>query len=86
MVITTCNVPVEAHWSISIVERYHAVLHRGYQIIVDEGITKKDIALQMTVKLVNDTAGPNKRVPILLVFGAYPRMHFIDLSAPTIIQ
>ena len=28
----------------------------------------------MAVKAVNDTAGPDGLVPILLVFGAYPRM------------
>lgn len=86
MAITTRSVPVEAHWSIGIVERYHAVLRRAYQIIVDEGITQKEIALQMAVKSVNDTAGPNGLVPTLLVFGAYPRMHSMDPPAPTIIQ
>ena len=86
MAITTRSVPVEAHWSIGIVERYHAVLRRAYKIIVDEGITQKETALQMAVKSVNDTAGPNGLVPTLLVFGAYPRMHSMDLSAPTIIQ
>lgn len=29
-------------------------------------------ALQMAVKAVNDTAGPDGLVPTLLVFGAYP--------------
>ncbi len=45
MAITTRSVPVEAHWSIGIVERYHAVLRRAYQIILDEGITQKETAL-----------------------------------------
>lgn len=40
----------------------------------------------MAVKSVNDTAGPNGLVPILLVFGAYPSMHSMDPLAPTIIQ
>lgn len=43
--IITCSIPVEMHWSIDIVKKYHAVLHRAYQIIVNEGITKKEIAL-----------------------------------------
>ncbi|KAM4064075.1 hypothetical protein HRG_012589 [Hirsutella rhossiliensis] len=30
--------------------------------------------LQMAIKAINDTAGPNGIVPTLLVFGAYPRM------------
>jgi hypothetical protein len=42
--------------------------------------------LQMTVKAVNDTAGPDGLVPILLVFGAYPRMTEPDLPAPTTTQ
>ena len=40
----------------------------------------------MAVKSVNDIAGLNGLVPILLVFGAYPRMHSMDPPAPTIIQ
>ena len=42
--------------------------------------------LKMAVKAVNDTTSSNGLVLILLVFGAYLRMHSIDLSAPTIIQ
>lgn len=84
---TTRSVPVEAHWSIGIVERYHAILRRAYKVIMDdlheEGITK-DLGLQMAVKAINDTAGPNGLVPTLLVFGAYPRMHSLDLPAPSI--
>ncbi|KAM4057859.1 hypothetical protein HRG_014490 [Hirsutella rhossiliensis] len=30
--------------------------------------------LQMAIKAINDTTGPNGIVPTLLVFGAYPRM------------
>ena len=92
MVITTKAVPVEAHWSIGIVERYHAMLRRAYLIIKEElcningtGINK-DIGLQMAVKAVNDTAGPDGLVPTLLVFGAYPRMLSFDPPAPTILQ
>ena len=40
----------------------------------------------MIVKIVNYTAGFNNLVSTLLVFGAYPRMHIIDLQIPTIIQ
>jgi hypothetical protein len=34
--------------------------------------------LQMAVKVINDSAGPNSIVPILLVFGVYPRLTKID--------
>jgi hypothetical protein len=77
MVILTKSVPVEAHWSVGIVERAHPTLRRAYEIITDElqgpgsGVTK-EMALQMAVKAVNDTAGPDGLVPTLLVFGAYP--------------
>jgi hypothetical protein len=89
MAITTKAVPVEAHWSVDIVERYHAELRRTYQVIFDDlngnGISK-EVILQMTVKAINDTAGPNELVPTLLIFGAYPRMHFMDPPAPSITQ
>jgi hypothetical protein len=37
--------------------------------------------LQMAVKAVNDTAGPDGLIPILLVFGTYPRLS--DMSPPS---
>jgi hypothetical protein len=97
MAITTKAVPVEAHWSIGIVERYHAELRRAYQVIAEDLINavngpgnetriSKEIILQMAVKAINDTAGPDGLVPTLLVFGAYPRMHAMDPPAPSISQ
>jgi hypothetical protein len=87
--ITTKSVPVEAHWSIGIVERAHPELKRAYNIISEElkgeGVTKH-ILLQMAVKAINDTAGPNGLVLTLLLFGAYPRMTDRDPPAATITQ
>jgi hypothetical protein len=81
MSITTRSVPVEAHWSVRLVERAHPVLRRAYCIIADElkteGVSKHSI-LQMAVKAVNDTTGPDGLVPTLLVFGAYPRITEFD--------
>lgn len=89
MAITTKSVPVESHWSIGIVERYHAVLRRAYEIIMNDlaiiGISK-EVGLQMVVKAINDTAGTDGLVPTLLVFGVYPRMHAMDPPAPSIVQ
>ena len=91
MAITTKAIPVKAHWSIEIVERFHPVLKRTYKVImknltsVDAKISK-EIRLQMAVKTINDTAGANGLVPTFLVFGAYPRMHHLDPPAPSIIQ
>jgi hypothetical protein len=77
MAVDVKEVPVEAHNSIGKVEQRHAPLRRAYNILQqelrDEHLDKHSI-LQMAVKAVNDTAGPNGLVPTLLVFGAYPRM------------
>jgi hypothetical protein len=85
---TTCkSVPVEAHNSIGIVERYHGPIRRAYEIISAElPELGKDMALQMAFKAVNDIAGPDGIVPTLLVFGAYPRMTEYDAPSPTISQ
>lgn len=48
------------------------------------GIRKK--GLQMAVKAINDTAGPNGLVPTLLVFGAYSKMNELNSLAPLITQ
>ncbi len=79
---------MEAYWSIELVKQYHAVLRRAYTVIIEDlqGIIGKEIALQMVVKAVNNTAGPDWLVPTLLVFGTYPRMHSMDQPVPTIIQ
>jgi hypothetical protein len=85
LAITTKSVPVEAHWSIGLVERAHLILRRVYKIITNEcSGTTKEMALQIAVKAVNDTAGPNGLVPTLLVFGAYPRINELDPPTPSI--
>jgi hypothetical protein len=89
MAVITKSVPVEAYWSIGLVERAHPVLRRAYHIITEElqGTgTTKELNLQMAVKAVNNTAGPDGLVPILLVFSAYPRISTLDALAPTITQ
>jgi hypothetical protein len=40
----------------------------------------------MAFKAINDTAGPNGLVPILLVFGAYPQMVELDILLLLVIQ
>jgi hypothetical protein len=89
MGITARSVPVEAHWSVGMIERAHPVLRRAYEIITEElknETISKHFILQMAVKAVNDTAGPDGLVPTLLVFGAYPRMTETDPPTPSIIQ
>jgi hypothetical protein len=40
----------------------------------------------MAVKAVNDTAGPDRLVPTLLVYGAYLRMSNLDPPTPSITE
>ena len=46
----------------------------------------KKLKLQMIIKAINDTAKANNLVFTLLIFGAYSRMHHLDLSASNIVQ
>jgi hypothetical protein len=80
-------VPVEAHHSVGIVERYHGLIRRAYLIIMAEvkGITK-EIVLQMAFKALNDTAGISGIVPILLVYGTLPRLTEYDPPSPSVSQ
>jgi hypothetical protein len=80
-------VPVEAHNSIGIVERYHGPIRRAYTIITTEiHDIDKDMALQMAFKAINDSAGPDGLIPTLLVYGAYPRMSEHETPTATIAQ
>ena len=40
----------------------------------------------MAFKAINDTASPNKLVPILLIFGVYPRIVKLDILLLSVIQ
>jgi len=40
----------------------------------------------MAVKAVNNTIGPDRLVPTLLVYGAYPRISNLDPPAPFITE
>ncbi|KAI0994279.1 hypothetical protein K3495_g13903, partial [Podosphaera aphanis] len=86
LAITVKIVPVESHNSVGKVERYHLLLRRSFDIIKDElkdCSCDRNIILQMAVKAVNDSAGPDGIVPTLLVFGAYPRLTKESPSSPT---
>ena len=49
------------------------LLRRVYKIISLElkGISK-ELTLQMAIKAINDSAGLDRLIPILLVFSTYP--------------
>jgi hypothetical protein len=40
----------------------------------------------MAIKAINDTASPDKLVPILLVYGAYLWMSNLDPPTPSVID
>ncbi|KAF1934538.1 hypothetical protein EJ02DRAFT_461106, partial [Clathrospora elynae] len=88
MGITCKQVPTEAHWSIGKTERYYAPLRRAWDILHAElaGTMPDEAILQMAVKAVNDTAGPDGLVPTLLVFGAYPRMMTESPPSPSMVK
>ena len=78
-------VPVEAHNSIGMVERYHGPIRRAFQIIATEmPHLDPDMQLQMAFKAINDSVGPNGLIPTLLVYGAYPRISETDAPSPTV--
>jgi hypothetical protein len=87
MAIEVKEVPVKAHNSVGQVERYYTPLRRAYEIIQEELEDKhidKEIMLQMAVKAINNLAGPDGIVPILLVFDAYPRLTELDPPSPSV--
>jgi hypothetical protein len=80
-------VPVEAYNSIDKVKRYYGFLRQAYKIICNklrDIETSTKVSLQMAVKAINDSAGPDGIIPILLVFGAYPRMTNNSVLSPII--
>ena len=42
--------------------------------------------MQIAIKAINNTAGPNKLVPTLLVYGAYLRIGKLDPPTPSIMD
>jgi hypothetical protein len=87
MNIDVKEVPVKAHNSIGKVERYYSLLRQAYKILSSElPSANKEAILQITVKAVNDSAGPDGIVPTLLVFGAYPCMTRDFLPSPFITE
>jgi len=73
MAIKVKEVPVKAYNSIKKVERYYMLLRRVYKIIsLKLKGASKELILQIAVKAINNSAGLNRLIPILLVFSAYP--------------
>ena len=79
--------PVEAHWALGKVKHSHGPLRRAFEILKAEisHYTDNKTILQIAVKALNNTIGPNSIVPTLLVFRAYPQILQNSLSSPDII-
>ena len=73
--IEVIPVAVESPSSMSHVERYHAPLRLAYTRIRDDLPRSETDAecLQLAVKCINDTVGPEGLCPTMLVFGTIPR-------------
>jgi hypothetical protein len=73
--ISVIEAPVESANTMSHVERYHAPLRAAYLKIrstCGRNTSNSDV-LQLAVKAVNDTVGPEGLFSTLLVFGSIPR-------------
>src|SRR6266700_6513220 len=78
---TIRSVPIKAHNSVGMVERYYGPLYHIYHIIIVELLDiGKDMALQMAFKAINNSIGPNSLIPTLLVFRAYP--YIVESNTP----
>jgi hypothetical protein len=69
-------------------ERYYAPLRRAWEILYAEltSTMSEEAILQMAVKAVNNTAGPNSIVPTLLVFRAYLRITAESPPSPLMVR
>jgi hypothetical protein len=85
IVIQVTEMPVEAYNSIRKVKRYYTLLQQVYKIIYDKlRDTSAKASLQIAIKAVNDSAGPDGIIPIFLVFGVYPRIIKNSVLSPII--
>jgi hypothetical protein len=67
--------PIEAYNSVGKIERYYTFLQQIYKIICNKfHDTSIKMSLQIIIKVINDSVGPDVIIPIFLVFGAYPRI------------
>jgi hypothetical protein len=86
MAIEIEEISVKAHHFIGKIEKYHALVKRAFEVITADlnNTIISEHMLQITVKAVNNTAGPNGLVPTLLVFGTFPRISHESLPSPLI--
>jgi hypothetical protein len=76
MDIKTKKIPVKIYYSISKIKRYHVLLRRVYDILIEELLNiDRNILLQIVIKTINNTASLNGLTPTLLVWGVYPKIN-----------
>ena len=74
---------VESHNSLGVGEKYHDFLRTIFcKVTATYRYLDKNFALTLSVKAMNDTAGPDGLVPTLLVFGAMPRIPLVPVALP----
>ena len=67
-------------------EWYYILLYYIYKIIsLELKGASKEFTLQIAVKAINNSASLDRLIPILLVFGAYPKITNNLLPSPSII-
>lgn len=81
------KMPIKTHWVIGKIKQAYSLLKRSYNIFEKKfkNNTDDEILLQMVIKILNNTAGPNGLILILLIFGAYPKINQNLPFAPNII-
>jgi hypothetical protein len=69
--------PVKTYNSVGKIKRYYNPLRQAYKIICNklrDTKTSIKISLQIAIKTINDSVGPDGIILTLLVFGVYPRI------------
>jgi len=87
MAIEVKEVPIKTHNNVGKMKWYHAPLYCAYKIIsLELKDASEELTLQIAVKAVNDSAGLDGLVPILLVFGTYLWMTDKSPLSPFVVQ
>ena len=64
------------HSVLRIEEKYHEPIKRTFRKLrIDNPRLKKEYLLSLAVKACNDTLGPERAVPSVLVFGEFPSLN-----------
>lgn len=73
---------VESHHSLGANERAHQTVRRVFnKVRHDHPKISQELALAMSQKAINETAGPNGIVPVLLVYGTMPRYRMAGMAS-----